>query len=95
MISVFDEPVGLLKEATITAYDSSRGTIKATLTSSNVKIQPKSIDINFPHALYSNNGLFVGAKPFPRYSYYSCSRQSEINIILLDLNLIILICFLV
>lgn len=65
MTYIFDEQVGLLKEATIVSYDSASGTIKAILTTDNIKIKPKTIEVNFPHSLYYNNGLFVGSKPFP------------------------------
>jgi hypothetical protein len=57
MTNIFDEQVGLLKEATILSYNPTRGTIKASLTLGNVKVKPTPIEINFPHALYLNNRI--------------------------------------
>lgn len=64
MSKIFDEPVGLLREATIVSYDETKKTIKVQLDNSPVsKGNSTLIDIQAPFSLTFNNGLFVGTNP--------------------------------
>lgn len=66
-INKFDEPVGLLKRATIINYIPSRGIIQVKLAAGQQALKGQSplvpIDIPAPHGLFYNNGLFIGTLP--------------------------------
>jgi hypothetical protein len=63
--SLFDEEVGLLKVGAIVGYDVTRGILKVKLNNASAirgkEAQP--IDVPAPHALFYNNGLFIGTLP--------------------------------
>lgn len=62
---MFEEQVGLLKEATIVGYDPDSNTIDIQLSTS-VAIKGKSkisIPAPSPNAYFQNNGLFIGSAP--------------------------------
>jgi hypothetical protein len=63
--NLFDEEVGLLKTAAIVGYDDTRGLIKVQLsaTSALKGANPQPLDVPVPHALFYNNGLFIGTRP--------------------------------
>lgn len=63
--NVFNESVGLLKRGTIVAYDESSHIMKVRLaTTSSLKgANPQPIDVKAPHALFYNNGLYIGTLP--------------------------------
>jgi hypothetical protein len=63
--NLFDEEVGLLKTGAIVGYDATRGVLKVKLNNaSSIKGQSgQPIDIPAPHALFYNNGLFIGTRP--------------------------------
>lgn len=62
---MFEEQVGLLKEATIVGYDPDNNTIDIQLsTSVAIKGRSKiSIPAPSPNAYFQNNGLFIGSAP--------------------------------
>lgn len=62
---LFDEEVGLLKTGAIVGYDEVRGLIKVKLSASSALrgTNPQPLDVPAPHALFYNNGLFIGTKP--------------------------------
>jgi len=63
---VFDEQVGLLRTGAIIGYDASKGLLKVRLnTASSIRGRAQSVDIPAPHAMFYNNGLFIGTKPMP------------------------------
>lgn len=63
---VFDEQVGLLRTGAIVGYDSEKGLLKVKLNNvPSVRGQAQPIDIPAPHALFYNNGLFIGTRPAP------------------------------
>lgn len=63
--NLFDEEVGLLKTGAIVAYDDNKGIIKVKLSASSAirGTNPQPLDIPAPHALFYNNGLFIGSRP--------------------------------
>lgn len=63
--SKFDPQVGLLQRGSIKGYDPSRGTMQVQLnTASAVKGQDRLVvDVPAPHAMFYNNGLFIGTLP--------------------------------
>lgn len=63
--NLFDEEVGLLKTGAIVGYDATRGVLKVKLNNaSSIKGQSaQPIDIPAPHAMFYNNGLFIGTRP--------------------------------
>jgi len=63
--SKFDPPVGLLQRGSIKGYDPTRGTMQVQLnTAAAVKGQDRLVvDVPAPHAMFYNNGLFIGTLP--------------------------------
>ena len=63
--NLFDEEVGLLKTGAIVGYDDTRGLIKVQLSASPALkgANPQPLDVPAPHALFYNNGLFIGTRP--------------------------------
>ncbi len=63
---VFDEQVGLLRTGAIVGYDSEKGLLKVKLNNvPSIRGQAQPIDVPAPHALFYNNGLFIGTRPVP------------------------------
>ena len=62
---LYDEEVGLLKRGTIIGFDPNNGgVLKIRLDAvPSIRSQQRSIDVPVGHALYYNNGLFVGTAP--------------------------------
>jgi hypothetical protein len=62
---MYNESVGLLKRGTVVEYISKRGVIKVKLNSaSSIKgTQALPVEVQAPHSLFYNNGLFIGALP--------------------------------
>lgn len=63
--SKFDPQVGLFQRGSITGYDPVRGTMQVQLnTASAVKGQNRLVvDVPASHAMFYNNGLFIGTLP--------------------------------
>jgi len=64
-IHTFDEKVGLLRRGWIDSYDATRNIIKVKL---NIAVSAKTntpVEVPAPHALFYNNGLFIGTTPQP------------------------------
>jgi hypothetical protein len=68
-VNKFDETVGLLKRATIVNYLPDQGIMQVKLASGQQSIKGQSlivpINIPAPHAMFYNNGLFIGTLPSP------------------------------
>lgn len=63
---IFDEQVGLLRTGAIVDYDANRGILKVKLNNvQSMRGQAQPIDVPAPHALFYNNGLFIGTRPAP------------------------------
>lgn len=64
---IFDEAVGLLKRATILRYIPERDKILVKLATGQQAIKGKDprvpIEVQAPHSLFYNNGLFIGTLP--------------------------------
>lgn len=65
MSNIFNEEVALLRRAAIESFDEERGVIKVKLNNATTGSNNPAIDIPAPHALFYNNGLFIGTKPKP------------------------------
>lgn len=63
MRNLFNEQVGLLKNATITGYDAARGILKTQLNAVSSIGGSQKIDIPLPASFFSNNGIFAGSLP--------------------------------
>ncbi len=65
MTDIFNEKVGLLKDGTIVSFDPATATMEVQLnTAPAVKGQRRiTVTVPAPHALFHNNGLFIGTYP--------------------------------
>lgn len=61
--NIFNEEVGLLRRGAIESFDEARGVIKVKLNNSTAGSNNPAVEIPAPHALFYNNGLFIGTKP--------------------------------
>ncbi len=99
MYSIYDEQVGLLKSGTIVDYDPVTDVMEVQLNTSQAVKGNKRISIPMPaaHALFYNNGLFIGTKPIigtpvvvgqgSGNQYYFVSFKAENLPVLPDLKL--------
>jgi hypothetical protein len=64
---IFDEEVGLLKRGSIVSYDENTGMMKVRFSGASSIRGPQSLPINVPapHAMFYNNGMFMGTLPVP------------------------------
>lgn len=61
---MFEEKVGLLQKGTIASYDPIKKTIKVQLNNNPVDLnRTLPIEVELPHTLFYNNGLFIGTAP--------------------------------
>lgn len=64
MSNIFDESVGLLREAIVVGYDDSTKKIKIQLENSSFsKGNSTAFDISLPNSLSFNDGTFIGGEP--------------------------------
>jgi hypothetical protein len=61
--NIFNEEVGLLRRGAIESFDEERGIIKVKLNNAASGSNNPSVEIPSPHALFYNNGLFIGTRP--------------------------------
>lgn len=64
-VHVLDEKVGLLRRGWIDSYDAERGIINVKLNISVTSKANTPVEIPAPHAMFYNNGLFIGTSPQP------------------------------
>jgi hypothetical protein len=63
--SIFNEEVGLLRRGAIESFDEGRGVIKVKLNTATAGSSNTAVEIPAPHALFYNNGLYIGTRPKP------------------------------
>jgi hypothetical protein len=63
--NVFDEPVGLLRTGTVKGYNPKTGKIQVQLHYAPSMSANPMISIPVPHAMFYNNGIFIGTLPDP------------------------------
>lgn len=63
--NLFNEQVGLLHRGWIDHYDETTGTLFVKLNNAPLTSNNPAIPLPAPHAMFYNNGLFIGTLPFP------------------------------
>jgi len=61
--NIFNESVGLLRRGAIESFDEAKGVIKVKLNNATIGSNNPPVEIPAPHALFYNNGLFIGSRP--------------------------------
>lgn len=62
--NLFNEEVGLLRRGWITDYDSTTGQLFVKLNNAPLTSNNPEISVQAPHAMFYNNGLFIGTVPY-------------------------------